>query len=170
MGKNKKNIRIKQCKLVPTFDSQKQSNGWLLELISDKDGFTKHLAGQMYLTVAKPGMFKGYHLHALSDYYVTCIRGNVQEIIYKSKSEKEVITMGDNDFKTVELPHGYPHGIKNIGAKDAYVLIYRYPAWDPNINEQFDVDEKEIETDKAWENIKKFLYAFRKLHKRALSL
>ncbi|MDA2922370.1 WxcM-like domain-containing protein [Patescibacteria group bacterium AH-259-L07] len=160
MGENKKNIRVKLCKYVNTFDSNGTPNGWLLELVSGKDGFTKHLKGQMYLTVAEPGKLKGYHLHALADYYVTCIKGRVQEIIYKDKSTKEVIEMGDNDFKTVELPHGYPHAIKNIGTKPAYVLIYRHPAWDPNVHEQFDIDPDEIETDEAWENIKKFMEQF----------
>lgn len=155
MGKNK--VKIKSCKLVKTVDANKKPNGWLLELVSDKDGFTKHLKGQMYLTVAEPGALKGYHLHALADYYVTCVRGRVQEIIYKDKDTKEVVEMGDGDFKTVELPHGYPHGIKNIGADDAYVLIYRHPSWDIDINEQFDIDPDEIETEAVWEEIKKFM-------------
>lgn len=150
-------VKIKPCKKVDTFDAERNPNGWLLELVSEVDSFTKHLKGQMYLSVAEPGTFKGFHLHAISTYYVICIKGRVQEIIYKDRKTKQIVEMGDDDFKTVELPKGYPHAIHNIGSEQAYVLIYRYPGWDPNVKEQLDISPDEIETKKAWREIKKFI-------------
>lgn len=158
----KKNIvTIKPCKKVETKNQNGKSNGWLLEVVSDRDQFTKHLKGQIYLTVAKPGELKGYHLHAVSDYFVTCLKGTVQEIIYKSKTEKQTVTMGDGDFKTVFLPKGYPHAIRNIGKQPAYVLVYRFPSWDPGVREQLDIPKDEIRTVDAWKKIRQFLSQYK---------
>lgn len=153
-------VKIKFCKKVETRNQQGNKNGWLLEVVSDRDKFTKHIRGQIYLTVAEPREFKGYHLHAVSDYFVTCLKGKTKEIIYKSRTKKQEVRMGDGDFKTVFLPKGYPHAIQNIGKEAAYVLVYRYPAWDPKMDEQLDIPKKEINTIAAWKKIRKFLLNF----------
>ena len=164
MKKASRNIvKVKPCKKVATLDPKtKKSNGWLLEVISDADRFTKHLRGQVYLTVANRGAFKGYHLHASADYFVTCLKGRVKEIIYKNRNEKQEIIMGDDDFKTVFLPRGYPHAIENIGEKPAYVLVYRYPAWSVHIKEQFDIPKNQIKSAEAWRKIRAFVRNFHK--------
>ena len=154
-------IKIKPCKKIETFDADKNSNGWVLELVSDKDKFTKHIKGQLYLTVAAPGSFKGFHIHALADYFITCITGEITDIVYYNKDTKREIKAGDGNFKTVFVPKGCPHGNKNAGNKPAYVLVFRYPAWDPNIKEQLDIDPEEIETKKSWLKIKKFIEQFK---------
>lgn len=157
----KKNIvDIKPCKKVETKNQKGKKNGWLLEVFSDRDGFTKHMKGQVYLTVAQPGEFKGYHLHAVSDYFVTCLKGTIKHIIYKNKTTKQTVEMGDDNFKTVFLPKGHPHAIWNIGNQPAYVLVYRYPAWDPGIREQLDITREEIDTVGAWKTIREFLAQF----------
>lgn len=156
-------IKIKPCKKVITFDPKtKKSNGWLLEVVSEADHFTKHLRGQVYLTVAKPGAFKGYHLHAGADYFVTCLKGRVKESIYKSRNKKQEIIMGDGDFKTVFLPRGYPHAIENIGKKSAYVLVYRCPAWSVRIKEQLDIPKNQIKSAEAWRKIRAFIRNFQR--------
>jgi len=166
MDKIKNIVKIKPCKKVTTLDPKtKNPNGWLLEVVSDTDHFTKHLKGQVYLTVANPGEFKGYHLHAGADYFVTCLRGKVKEIIYKSINEKQEVIMGDEDFKTVCLPKGYPHAIETIGKEPAYVLVYRYPAWAPDIKEQFDIPRDQIEKSEAWKGIFAFIKNFNKTNK-----
>lgn len=154
-------IKIKPCKKIETFNSKKEPNGWLLELISDRDGFTKELRGQVYLTVARPGQFKGFHLHAAADYFVTCVKGKIKHIIYTGFGGCCEIEMGDGDFKTVFLPKGFPHGLENTGDEDAYVIIYRYPSWSPEFKEQFDISLEEIETKEVWEKINSFNEKFK---------
>ena len=100
----KKDIKIKDCKKVETFDADKKPNGWLLEIFSDRDNFMKNIKGQVYLSVVSPGQFKGFHLHALADYFVTCISGKVRHIVYTAKNKKHENEMGDGDFKKVFLP------------------------------------------------------------------
>ncbi|MEK7138468.1 MAG: cupin domain-containing protein [Patescibacteria group bacterium] len=159
----KNKVQVKPCRKITTFDFKtKKSNGWLLEVISERDGFTKHLRGQVYMTVANPGEFKGYHLHAGTDYFVTCLRGTVKHIIYTSINKKEEIKMGDDDFKTVSLSRGYPHAFENIGKIPAYILVYRYPAWSADIKEQFDVPRNQIRNPESWKKIRAFIKNFNK--------
>jgi dTDP-4-dehydrorhamnose 3,5-epimerase-like enzyme len=156
----KDTLKIKKAKKVDTKDSHGKPNGFLLELVSDRDNFTKHIKGQMYLSVAALGDTKGYHMHARSDYYVICVKGKVQEIVYKDNDSKEIIEMGDGDFKLMELPRGCPHAVVNIGSEPAYMLMYRYPAWDPDVNEQLDIAPEDIEKEESWEKIREFKKKF----------
>src|SRR3989344_5034170 len=93
-------ISIKPCKKVDTKHTDGKPNGWLLELQSDRDGFTKNLKGSFYLTVLAPGVVKGYHIHAVANYHVTCLKGKVRSTVYRNISEKQEIEYGDGDFKT----------------------------------------------------------------------
>ncbi len=161
MKKESSTIRVKPCKRIVTKDpATKKTNGFLLEVVSERDGFTKHIRGQIYMTTVEPGAFKGYHLHADADYYVTCIRGQVREIIYTSAKKKRIIRMGDGDFKTVFLPRGCPHAIENIGDDVAYILVYRYHAWSPEVHEQMDIARGDIAKPMIWKKIRAFLKTF----------
>lgn len=153
-------INVKKCKKIDTRDARGTSNGWVLELVSDRDGFTKYLKGQVYLTVAKSGLFKGYHVHALADYYVTCIKGRVRDIIYTGPWKRRETEMGDDDFKTVFIPKGLPHALENIWKEDAYILIYRYPAWSSDVKEQLDIAPADIKKKESWKRIRTFCESF----------
>ena len=157
-------LQIKPCKKVVTKHLDGKPNGWLLELQSDRDGFTEELKGQFYLTVIAPGAVKGYHIHRLATYHVTCLQGKVRSTVYKDRTHRQAVEMGDSprgeasdDFKTIKYPPGGAHLIENIGDCEARVLIYRYPSWDPNVVEQLDIAPEEIETEQAWQKIEAFV-------------
>ena len=154
-------IKIKPCKKVVTKHLDGIPNGWLLEVQSERDGFAKDIRGQVYLTVVDPGVVKGYHIHAVAHYHVTCLKGRIRSTVYRSRTEKEMVEYGEGDFKTIKYPPGCAHLIENIGAEPAYVLIYRYPAWSPDLSEQLDVAPEEIEQEITWEKIQKFVSRFR---------
>lgn len=154
-------ITIKPCKKVATKHVDGTPNGWLLEVQSDRDGFTDKLVGSVYLTVIDPGAAKGYHVHAVATYHVTCLKGSARSIVYRTRTEKESVEMGENSFKTIKYPPGCAHLIENIGSEPAYVLIYRYPAWSPELKEQFDVAPEVIEKETTWHDIQKFVSQFR---------
>ncbi|MEK7582824.1 MAG: cupin domain-containing protein [Patescibacteria group bacterium] len=153
-------IKIKPCKKVVTKHLDGTPNGWLLEVQSDRDGFTEVLEGSFYLTVIDPGTVKGYHIHAVATYHVTCLKGRIRSTVYRSRAEKEIVEYGEGDFKTIKYPPGCAHLIENISAEPAYVLIYRYPAWSPDLPEQLDVAPEEIEQEITWEKIQKFVSQF----------
>ena len=154
-------ITVKPCKKVDTFHTDGTPNGWLLEVQSDRDGFTDKLVGSFYLTVCDPGVVKGYHIHAVATYHVTCLKGRVRSTVYKSRTEKESIEMGNDDFKTIKYAPGCAHLIENISNEPAYVLIYRYPGWSLDLPEQLDVAPEDIDREETWEKIQAFVSQFR---------
>lgn len=154
-------IQIKPCKKVDTKHTDGKPNGWLLELQSDRDGFTDHLKGSFYLTVLAPGVVKGYHIHAVAEYHVTCVKGRVRSTVYKSRTERQEVEHGEGSFQTIKYAPGCAHLISNIGEGEAYVIIYRYPAWSPDLPEQLDIAPEEIATEAAWEKIQNFVSQFR---------
>ena len=154
-------IKIKPCKKVATTHLDGTDNGWLLEVLSDRDGFADSLKGQIYLTVVNPDVVKGYHIHAVAHYHVMCLSGRIRSTVYRSRTEKQSVEYGDGDFKTIKYHPGCAHLIENIGTKPAYVLIYRYPAWSPDLPEQLDIAPEEIEMKATWEKIQQFISQFR---------
>lgn len=150
-------ISIKPCKKVTTKHLDGTPNGWLLEIQSDHDGFTENLVGSMYISVIEPGAVKGYHIHAVATYHITCLKGRMRSTVYRDRTHYERVEMGNDDFKTIKYPPGCAHLIENIGAEPVYALIYRYPAWSPDLPEQLDIPPERIETPEAWEEIEAFV-------------
>ena len=154
-------IKIKPCKKVATTHLDGTDNGWLLEVLSERDGFAGNFKGQVYLTVINPGVVKGYHIHAVAHYHVTCLKGRIRSTVYRNRTEKESVEYGEENYKTIKYEPGCAHLIENIGTEPAYVLIYRYPAWSPDLPEQLDIAPEEIELKATWEKIQQFVSQFR---------
>ena len=154
-------IEIKPCKQIITRESGKGENGWLLEIVSEHDAFTENLHGQVYLTTIDVGKQKGFHVHAEAFYHVTCVRGKMKSVIHKDRDTKTEVFMGEDDFKTIKIRPGLAHLMVNVGEVPAYVVVYRFPAWHPDIREQLDILPEEVDTEVAWRKIQDFLSTFK---------
>lgn len=129
----------KQCKKVITRDLKGKTNGWLLELTSDRDSFTEKLKGQVYLTVVKPKTLKGFHKHNLKTNHLTCISGKAILVAWEDGEFKEY-EFGEDNFQIVKVPPKIPIAIYNRGQRDAYIINACFPAFDPHVPEQEDID------------------------------
>lgn len=152
MEKNK--ISTRSCKRINTKDSHGNRNGWLLEVLSERDNFVDNLKGQVYLTIVNAGQEKGFHVHTKATYHVCCILGNIKSILYLDQSRKREISMGGDNLVVIKMEPGVAHLMKNIGNEPAYVLVYRYPAWSPAEKEQIDIAPEDIEKPETWKKIK----------------
>jgi dTDP-4-dehydrorhamnose 3,5-epimerase-like enzyme len=133
-------ISKEPCKRVTTYATgSKEPNGHLVELYKDGDKTV------VYLTVATPGAFKGYHLHNQRQSHYVCLRGRVKITIVEGKQKVEHIL----DAVTPErllLPTKAYIGIENIGAEEVWLINFPHPAYDPNLKgEQEDKTPAEIE-------------------------
>lgn len=134
----KKKINIEPAKKVITHDFHKRENGWLMELF--KNG-RKTVA---YLTVTKPGSFKGYHLHRVRAARYICIKGKVKIIVYQNKKRQEFILDATNPQRLL-IPNNIATGLENIGKGEAWLINYPNPAYDPGIkDEQVEYTEEEL--------------------------
>lgn len=131
-------VRKEPCRRVVTLDSAKRENGFLVELYKDGPKTTA------YLTAARPGAFKGYHLHTVRSSHLVCIRGRMKIIVVEGKRRVEHIL----DAATPErlsIPTNVWIGYENIGAEEAWMINVPQPAYDPDLKgEQLEKTPAEI--------------------------
>jgi dTDP-4-dehydrorhamnose 3,5-epimerase-like enzyme len=132
-------VKEEECKKIPTKDLEGQENGFLQEMFV---GDGKTLA---YLSCAKPGAFKGYHLHKVRGARYVCVKGEMKIILYVGGIREEHILSVENK-KRLYIPPGVPTGLENIGNEDAWLINLPDPPYDPNLkDEQVDYTLEQVE-------------------------
>ena len=123
-------VKIKQLKPVP------DERGKLMELLrSDEPIFERF--GQVYVTVCKPKIVKGWHYHKLQVDYFVCLSGTAKAVLYdareSSKTYKQIneFIMGWQNPIMVKIPTFVYHGFTAVGIEDAMILnipteVYKY--------------------------------------------
>lgn len=126
-------------KKVTTYDLSKNENGFLVELFKDGKKTT------VYLSCAKPGAFKGYHLHRVRAARYVCLKGKMKIILYINGKREEHILSAEN-LKRLYIPPMVPTGLQNIGDEDGWLINFPDPAYDPDLkDEQLDFTQKELD-------------------------
>lgn len=133
-------VSQKPCRVVKTRDLSSKENGWLMEIASSRDGWSKFLDNsQVYLSTVLPGKKKGWHLHHKKENQLTCIRGRV--ILGVKQGEKiEEREMNADQPVTVRIAPNVPLCFYNPGDEPAYILNLCSPPYDPEDREQEDLD------------------------------
>jgi len=101
--------------------------GYLMEILrSDSEHYKKF--GQVYITMAYPGIVKAWHYHKEQTDHFAVIVGMAKVVLYdmrkKSKTEGVVneFFFGERNPNLIIIPPMIAHGFKAIGAKPAYVI------------------------------------------------
>ncbi len=129
---------LESAKHVCTFDQNKKENGFLTELF--KDG-NKTI---VYLSAAKHGAFKGYHLHRVRAARYICIKGRIKIILYKERKREEYILDAEHPQRLF-IPPNVATGLQNVGNEEAWLINYPDPSYDPDLkNEQVEYTEEEL--------------------------
>lgn len=130
------------AKKVTTIAPLGDENGFLIELFKDDD---KTVA---YLTAAKPGMFKGYHLHRVRAARYVCIKGRMKITLYKpGTKEMEEHILDASSPKRLFIPKDIATGLTNIGDEEGWLINYPDPAYDPKlVDEQVEYTKEELES------------------------
>src|SRR6185437_4985119 len=132
-------IHEETAKWVETKDHQGNQNGFLVEMFKDGEKTV------VYLSAAKPGAFKGYHLHRVRAARYVCIKGTMKIILYvNGKREEHILT--SNPPMRLFIPPNIATGLENIGDEDAWLVNYPDPPYDPNLkDEQVEYTQEELE-------------------------
>lgn len=133
-------VKTETSKKVTTYDLDKNENGFLVELFKAND------KTEVYLSCAKPGAFKGYHLHRVRAARYMCLKGAMKIILYvDGKREEHILT--ESNLKRLFIPANIPTGLENIGETDGWLINYPDPAYDPNLkDEQVDFTQEELDS------------------------
>ena len=129
------------AKKVATYDLDKNENGFLMEMFKSDDGKKT----EVYLSCAKPGAFKGYHLHRVRAARYVCVKGKMKIILYNNGKREEHILSAEEP-KRLFIPPMVPTGLENIGSEDGWLINYPDPAYDPELKgEQVDFTQEELD-------------------------
>lgn len=132
-------IKLETVKKVITIDQSRNENGFLVELFKDGDKTV------VYLSAARPGAFKGYHLHRVRAARYVCLKGKVKVITYQNKLRQEHVLDSAVPAR-LYIPNNIATGLQNIGDEDAWLINYPDPAYDPNLqDEQVEYTQEELE-------------------------
>ncbi len=97
--------------------------------------------GQVYLTVARPGVVKAWHCHRLQTDHFAVVAGEARIALYDDRDGSPTrgavmeVVAGETNPVLVIIPPGVYHGFTPVGAAAAHVLnvpteLYNYDAPD----------------------------------------
>src|SRR5262249_47578822 len=102
--------KLKQLKQIP------DERGFLMEtLLYDDDVFEKLV--QVYLTVAYPGVVKGWHYHKRQTDHFVCVKGNMKVVLYDGRDDSPTkglvneFFIGEHNPMLVVIPNFVLHGM-----------------------------------------------------------
>jgi dTDP-4-dehydrorhamnose 3,5-epimerase len=108
-----------------------------LKQISDERGKIMHMIrctdphfekfGEIYFSVAYPGVIKGWHLHTKQTQFYAVISGMIKLVLYDERKNSKTfgelmeIFTGEDNYQLIKIPVGVVNGYKTIGVKPAIV-------------------------------------------------
>jgi dTDP-4-dehydrorhamnose 3,5-epimerase len=114
-------VTIKELRLLP------DERGYLMEMLRADDGIFQKF-GQVYLSVAYPGVVKGWHYHKVQTDYFTIVKGMMKVVLYDDRPESTTrgeineFFMGELNPLLIVIPPGVLHGMKAIGSEPGYLV------------------------------------------------
>lgn len=142
-------VEIKQLRLIP------DERGFVLEILrSDDNIFLKF--GQVYISVAYPGVVKAWHYHKIQTDYFTIIKGMAKVVLYdyreNSKTYKELneFFIGELNPLLIKIPPLVLHGFKPLGNEPAYLLNIPTEVYNYDNPDEYRIDYKSKEIPYQW--------------------
>jgi dTDP-4-dehydrorhamnose 3,5-epimerase len=101
--------------------------GWLLEVQRDDDsefiGF-----GQAYVTATPPGIVKAWYRHLRQIDNLAAVSGLLRVVLFDGRADSPTcgalmeLTVGFEQPRLVQIPHGVWHGFSPIGGAECLIL------------------------------------------------
>ena len=123
-------IHVKPLKVIA------DERGYLMEMLRSDDPFFQGF-GQAYVSVAYPGVVKGWHFHKVQTDHFVIVKGMMKVVLYDQREGSPThglineFFMGEKNPILVTIPPGVVHGMKGIGTEPAMLVnvpteVYRY--------------------------------------------
>jgi len=123
-------VNVKPLKVIA------DERGYLMEMMRADDPFFQRF-GQSYVSVAYPGVVKGWHFHKVQTDHFVIVKGMMKVVLYDQREgspTKGLINeffMGEKNPILVTIPPGVVHGMKGIGTEPAMLVnvpteMYKY--------------------------------------------
>ncbi|MBD3336413.1 MAG: dTDP-4-dehydrorhamnose 3,5-epimerase [Candidatus Eisenbacteria bacterium] len=114
-------VVTKELRVIP------DARGFLMEIMRRDDPFFRQF-GQAYMTVAYPGVVKGWHYHRKQTDHFCVVKGMGKVVLYDrrdgspTQGEVNEFFVGERKPLLIRIPPGVAHGIKGVGTEPVYLL------------------------------------------------
>ena len=114
-------VAIKQLTVIP------DERGFVMELLRCDDEIYRGF-GQVYLSVAYPGVVKGWHYHKAQTDYFTVVKGMLKVVLFdlretsKTRGEINEFFIGEKNPILLVIPPMVAHGVKAVGSEPGYLI------------------------------------------------
>jgi dTDP-4-dehydrorhamnose 3,5-epimerase len=114
-------VVVKKLKVIP------DERGYLMEMLRSDDEFYQKF-GQLYLTVANPGVVKGWHYHKKQTDHFVCVKGMAKVVLYDSRDKSATagqvneFFMGEQNPILLVIPPFVMHGFKGVSTEPAMII------------------------------------------------
>ncbi|MDH3197840.1 MAG: dTDP-4-dehydrorhamnose 3,5-epimerase family protein [Candidatus Krumholzibacteria bacterium] len=143
-------VKIKQLKVIP------DERGWLMEMLRCDDDFYQKF-GQVYLTVAYPGVVKGWHYHKKQTDHFVCVNGMIKVVLYDGRDGSPTqglvneFFMGERNPILLVIPPLVLHGMKGVGDRPGYLINVPTEAYDHAKPDEYRVHPHDNDIPYDWE-------------------
>ena len=111
--------------------------------------------GEVYFSVAYPGVIKGWHLHKRITQNYAVVLGMIKLVLFDSRETSSTqgelmeLFIGEDNYSLVKMPPGVTNGYKTIGVKPALIANCATEPHDPDEMVRIDPFSAEIPYDWA---------------------
>ncbi len=143
-------VIIKKLKVIP------DERGFLMEMLRSDDDFFRKF-GQVYLSVAYPGVVKGWHYHKEQTDHFTVVKGMLKVVLYDqregspTKGEINEFFMGDKNHILIVIPPMVVHGVKGLGQEAGYLVNVPDRPYDYESPDEYRIDPNGDEIPYDWD-------------------
>jgi dTDP-4-dehydrorhamnose 3,5-epimerase len=142
-------VLIKDLKVIP------DERGWLMEILRNDDPFFAKF-GQLYMTVAYPGVVKGWHYHKKQTDHFCCVKGMLKVALYDgregspTRGEVNEFFIGEKRPQLIRIPAGVLHGMKGVGVEPALLINVPDQVYDHADPDEFRVPPHDNDVPYDW--------------------
>lgn len=110
--------------------------GKIMHLMRNDDPYFEKF-GEVYVSIAYPGVVKGWHVHKEMTLNYACILGMIKLVLYDLRNDSSThgflmeLFIGESNYVRVQIPPGIVNGFKTISTKAAYVVNIASTLHDP---------------------------------------
>ena len=114
-------VAMKNLRVIP------DERGFVMEMLRCDDEVFKKF-GQVYLSVAYPGVVKGWHYHKIQTVNFAVVRGMLKVVLYdlredsKTHGEINEFFIGEKNPLLLTIPPMVVHGVKAVGSEAGYLV------------------------------------------------
>jgi len=142
-------VVIKKLKVIP------DERGFLMEMMRADDEFYQKF-GQIYMTVAYPGVVKGWHYHKKQTDHFVCVKGMIKVALYDGREDSPThgevneFFLGEQNRILLVIPKLVLHGMKGVGTEPGLLINCPTEMYDYKNPDEFRVDPHDNDIPYDW--------------------